>query len=269
MRTGVLQSSGACLIALTMFCAPAAAQGTAAGARTTARLPRTADGKPNLQGIWQVQNRAAYDLLDHNARPGLPAGEGVVEGGEIPYQPAAAVTKAENFANRLTADPLVRCDMPGVPRIMYLNYAFQIFQTPTHVAVTFEWSQLHRLIYTNGTKPPTGIDFWMGDSRGHWEGDTLVVEVTNHNDRTWLDASGDFHSDALRVTERYTLVDADTIRYEATIEDPNVFTRPWKITMPFYRQMALRRLPEYQCAAELEEGTGAFVRDPRTWAPGQ
>jgi hypothetical protein len=228
-------------------------------------IPRTPDGRPNLQGIWQVRNRASYDLQDHVARHGMPAGRGVVEGGEIPYQPWAAKKKAENFANRAIADPLSKCYLPGVPRIMYMEWPFQIFQTPTHLAMTFEWTQVHRLIYTNGSKPPEGLEFWMGDSRGRWEGDTLVVEVTDHNDRTWFDMAGNFHSEALKVTERYRLLDADTLQYEATIEDPKVFTRPWTIRMPMFRHKDMTRVLEYQCQAEKEEASGDFERDPRTW----
>jgi hypothetical protein len=236
-------------------------------AGTASSIPRMADGRPNLQGIWQVRNRASSDLQDHVARFGMPAGRGVVEGGEIPYQPQAAAKKAENFAKRATADPLSHCYLPGVPRIMYMEWPFQIFQTPTHVAMTFEWTQVHRLIYTNGSKPVDGIEFWMGDSRGRWEGDTLVVEVTNHNDRTWFDMAGNFHSEALKVVERYRLLDADTLQYEATIEDPKVFTRPWKISMPIYRHKDMVRLLEYQCQAEKEEASGDFEREPRTWYP--
>jgi hypothetical protein len=195
----------------------------------------------------------------------MPAGRGVVEGGEIPYQPWAAAKKAENFANRATADPLAHCYLPGVPRIMYMEWPFQIFQTATHVAMTFEWSHVHRLIYTNGSQTPEGLEFWMGDSRGRWEGDTLVVEVTDHNDRTWFDMAGNFHSEALEVTERYRLLDRDTLQYEATIEDPKVFTRPWTIAMPLYRHKDMPRLLEYQCQAEKEEVNGDFERDPRTW----
>jgi hypothetical protein len=247
-----------------------AAQGGGANARSATpgtSLPRTADGKPNLQGIWQVRNRAAYDLQDHAARYGMPAGKGVVEGGEIPYQPAALAKRTENFANRATADPLAKCFMPGVPRIMYMEFPFQIFQTRDHIAITFEWSQVYRLIYTNGAKPRAGFDFWMGDSRGRWEGDTLVVDVTNNNDQTWFDMAGNFHSDALRLTERYTLRDADTIQYEVTVQDPKDFTRPWKISMPLYRQKDMDRILEYQCQAEAEEAKGLFERDPRTWYP--
>jgi hypothetical protein len=236
----------------------------AAGSRS---VPRTADGRPNLQGIWQVRNRAAYNLEDHHARHGMPPGRGVVEGGEIPYLPAALEQRQKNFANRTTADPLASCYLPGVPRIMYMEHPFHIFQTRDHLAITFEWSQVFRLIYTNGSKPVQGIEFWMGDSRGRWDGDTLVVGVTNHNDKTWFDMAGNFHSDALRLEERYTLLDADTIRYEVTFEDPKVFARPWKISMPLHRHKDMDRVLEYQCQAELEEANGAFERDPKTWFP--
>lgn len=231
-------------------------------------LPRTADGKPDLHGIWQAAGRAAYDLEDHTARHGMPAGRSVVEGGAIPYQPWAAAKKAENYVNRGTADPLGKCYLPGVPRIMYMEFPFQIFQTPDHIAITFEWSQVFRLIYTNGKpQPHDGFQFWMGDSRGRWEGDTLVVEVTDPNDKTWFDRAGNFHSEAMRLTERYTLLDANTIRYEATIDDPKVFTRPWKISVPLLRQKHMDRILEYQCQAEAEEASGDFERDVRTWYP--
>jgi hypothetical protein len=224
-----------------------------------AAIPRTADGKPDLHGIWQVRNRAARDLENRDAKDGLP--------GTIPYQPWAAAKKADNFAKRETADPLSKCYMPGVPRIMYMEYPFEIFQTASQVAILFEWSQAFRLIYTNGTKPPAGIDFWMGDSRGRWEGDTLVVAVTNHNDKTWLDMAGNFHGAAMRLTERYTLASPDVIRYEVTVDDPEVFTKPWTMAMPLYRRTDLARLLEYQCNAEAEEASGAFPRDPHTWYP--
>ncbi len=231
-------------------------------------LPRTADGKPNLQGIWQAHNTAAYDLQDHPASPGIPAGKGVVEGGAIPYLPAAAAKKLANFKNRQTADPLGKCYFPGVPRIMYMDFPFQIFQTPEKIAITFEWSQVYRQIYTNG-KPPLHeiLETWMGDSRGHWEGDTLVVQVKGTNDKTWFDMAGDFHSGDLKVTERYTMLNADTIRYEATVEDPETFTKPWKISMPLARRKNTDRIREFQCQAEAEEADGSFERDPRTWYP--
>jgi hypothetical protein len=240
----------------------------AAGGASAQTLPRTADGKPDLQGIWQVRNRAAYGLEHHGARHLIPAGPSVVDGVEIPYLPAAREQQRRNFEDRAAADPLNECYLPGVPRIMYMEHPFQIFQTPDHVAITFEWSQVYRLIYSNGQ--PTlheGVESWMGNSRGRWEGDVLVVEVTDHNDRTWLDAAGNFHSNALKVTERYALRDANTIDYSATIEDPNVFSRPWTIRMPLHRQTELGRLYEYHCQAEKEEANGAFERDSFTWYP--
>jgi hypothetical protein len=231
-------------------------------------LPRTADGKPNLEGIWQASGTAAADLQDHAARYNILAGRSVVVGADIPYQPWAAAKKAENFQNRQKADPLNQCYIPGVPRIMYLDFPFQIFQTPQAVAMTFEWSLDYRLIHTDGSPHPADIDFWMGDSRGRWEGDTLVVDVRNNNDKTWFDMAGDFHSDALHVVERYRMTDPDTIQYQATIEDAKVFTKPWTINIPLRRRTDRDRLFEYVCQAEAEEASGAFTREERTWYPG-
>jgi hypothetical protein len=213
-------------------------------------VPRSPDGRPNLEGIWQAGGNTASDV-----------------GGSIPYQPWAVEKKAQNFKERRTADPLANCYLPGVPRLMYLAHPFQIFQTPSVVAVTFSWAYDFRIIYTDGSTPPPGIDFWLGDSRGHWDGDTLVVDVTNHNDKTWFDKAGNFHSDQLHVIERYTLTSADTIQYVATIQDPKVFTKEWTIRVPLHRQKQLDRLPEYHCNVEAEEKSGAFERNPRTWYP--
>jgi hypothetical protein len=180
-------------------------------------LPRMADGKPNLEGIWQASSTAAADLQDHAAGYNMLAGRSVVAGGEIPYQPWAAAKKAENFRNRQKADPLNQCFIPGVPRIMYMDFPFQIFQTPKEVAMAFEWSLDYRLIRTDGSPHPVDLDSWIGDSRGRWEGDTLVVDVSNNNDKTWFDMAGNFHSDALHVVERYNMTDANTIQYQSTI----------------------------------------------------
>jgi hypothetical protein len=200
-------------------------------------LPRTSDGKPNLQGIWQVLNTAAWDIQDHQARLDEPAGQGVVDGNELPYRPEALLQKRHNFENRATADPVSKGYLPGVPRIMYMPFPFQIFQSPDFVGMAFEYGGAYRTIYTNGTRHPTGpINFWMGDSRGHWEGDTLVVDVMHFTDQTWFDRAGNFHSDGLHLVERFTLAGPDHINYEVTIEDPAVFTRPWKMTMPLYRR---------------------------------
>src|SRR5580698_7222226 len=231
-------------------------------------LPRTADGKPNLEGIWQASTTAAADLQDHAASLNMLAGRSVIGGGEIPYQPWAAKQKAENFQSRRTADPLSKCYIPGVPRIMYLDFPFQIFQTPKVLAMAFEWELDYRLIYTDGTPHPTDSDSWMGDSRAHWEGDTLVVDVANINDKTWFDMAGDFHSDALHVVERYGMISRDTIQYQATIEDSKVFNKPWTINIALKRRTDRDRLFEYSCQSEVEEVNGAFTREDRTWYPG-
>jgi hypothetical protein len=244
------------------------AAATSAAAQTRGSLPRMPDGKPNLQGIWQAASPGAdYDLRAHRAQGGVPAGRSVIDPADIPYLPPAATARLAKLKTRQTADPLESCYMPGVPRIMLLPRPFQIFQTPAHLAMTFEWSQVYRLVYTNGSQHPDGIEFWMGDSRGHWEDDTLVVEVTNHNDKTWFDAVGDFHSADLRLVERYTLRDANTIDYQVTVEDPKTFSRPWTITVALKRRTDVKRLMEYQCQAEKEEANGAFEREARTWYP--
>ena len=186
--------------------------------------PRT-DGKPNLNGIWQAMSTAHWDLEPHSAADGIPAGLGVVEGDVIPYQPAAAAKKKENDANRATLDPLHKCYLPGVPRITYVPFPFQIAQTPKYVVLTYEYAHATRIVYTDGSPHVPPNDFWMGDSRGRWEKDTLVVDVTHFNDRTWFDMAGNFHSDALHVVERYTPLEAGHVmHYEVTIEDPKVFT---------------------------------------------
>jgi len=214
------------------------------------RAPRTANGEPDLQGIWEAQNTAAYNLLPHAADLGIPAGLGVVEGGEIPYKTEAAAKQKENFKNRATLDPVGKCFLPGVPRANYMPFPFQIFQTAKDVAILYEFVHAYRLIPLDGSKHPEDIDFWMGDSRGHWEGETLVVDVADNNGDTWFDASGNFHSPDLHVVERYTRTGPNTIHYEATIEDPKTFTRPWKISLDFYRQEQKGlQLLEYDCYA--------------------
>jgi hypothetical protein len=221
-----------------------------AGPASTPRVPRSADGKPDLSGIWQVVNAAAWDLQGHQARRGEPAGLSVVVGGAIPYQPWAAQKKQENFEHRLTEDPETKCYLPGVPRITYMPYPFQIVQTPTQLGFLYEYVHATRNVFLGSDHPPGHIDWWMGDSRAHWEGDTLVVDVVDFNDATWFDRAGNFHSDELHVIERYTRTEPDHMNYEVTIEDPKVFTRPWTISMPLYRrQEAGMQLLEYECFA--------------------
>ncbi|HVZ22397.1 MAG TPA: hypothetical protein VG871_15095 [Vicinamibacterales bacterium] len=241
---------------ISLVAAAALTFASVAGPSAQSAIPRTSDGHPNLQGIWQVKTAASDDV----AR--------LVEGGSIPYLPAAAAERAKNAASRGAADPLSKCYMPGVPRIMYMEWPFQILQEPNHVAMLFAWMLDYRLIYTNGSPHETRLTPWMGDSRGRWDGDTLVIDVTQENEQTWFDKAGDFHSDALHVVERYTMLDADTIRYQATMDDPKVFARPWKIDASLSRQKGMDRVPEFHCQAEKEEANGDFEREPRTWYPG-
>jgi hypothetical protein len=226
-------------------------------------LPRTADGKPDLNGIWQVLGTANWDLEGHEARPSsilalgavgaVPPGLGVVEGGRIPYQPWAAAKKQENAKNWLKLDPEVKCFLPGIPRATYLPHPFQIFQGPGRMLIVYGYSYARREInmIPKGKAP---ADFWMGWSDGRWDGDTLVVDVTSFNDQSWFDRAGNFHSDQLHVVERYTLTTPYHISYEATIEDPKVFTRPWKISMPIYRVVDKNaQVLEFKCVELTEE----------------
>ena len=217
-------------------------------------IPRMPDGRPDLRGVWQALNSANWDIQDHGAELGMPAGQGVVVGNELPYLPDALVQRHENHVNRLTEDPEAKCFMPGVPRITYLPYPFQIVQSADQVTILYEYAHVFRNIYINSEHPPGPIQWWMGDSRAHWEGDTLVVDVIHLTDQTWFDRSGNFHSEELHVVERYTLTGPDHMLYEATIADPKVFSRPWSMSMPLYRrQEANVQILEYECGAYLEE----------------
>jgi len=242
-----------------------------------AKGPRTKDGKPDLNGIWQAMNSANYDLEPHAARaamamvPGqfvpvpapqvvalgavgaVPAGLGVVDGDTIPYTPAALAKKQENLKNWLELDPEVKCYLPGVPRATYMPYPFQIFQSNSQTFIAYEYAGAVRNIYMKDPGPPPA-DSWMGQSVGKWDGDTLVVEVTGFNDQTWFDRSGNHHSDKLKVTERYSQRGPDHLWYEATIEDPETFTRPWKVAMPLYRRVEPNaQLMQFKCVEFVEE----------------
>jgi hypothetical protein len=236
---------------------------TSVSGQTAYKPARMPDGKPNLNGIWQALNTANWDLQEHAARPGLvvalgalgaePGGPGVVEGGEIPYLPAAKEKKKANFEQRLSADPEVKCYLPGVPRATYMPYPFQIFHSAKAIFFAYEYDGAVRNIFLKDPGPAPA-DSWMGQSVGHWEGDTLVLDVTGLDERTWFDRAGNFHSDALHVIERYTPSGPDTLSYEATIEDSKVFSRPWKIKMPLYRHVEKdARLMEFKCVEFVEE----------------
>jgi hypothetical protein len=227
------------------------------------RAPRTPDGKPNLNGIWQAMNAANWDIEAHSAGPSLvrelgaisavPGGLGIVEGGEIPYRPEALAKKKQNQANRLKLDPEIKCYLPGVPRVMYMPFPFQIVQSQKHIMIISEYASAVRTIYmANQTEAPA--DSWMGWSNGRWEGETLVVDTKGFNDLSWFDRAGDFHSDELHVVERITARSPETLTYEATIEDPKVFTRPWKISMPLYRHVEKNaQLMEFRCVEFVED----------------
>ena len=225
--------------------------------------PSSAAHHPNLNGIWQALNEANWDLEGHNARPSpvvamgalgaAPGGLGVVEGGEIPYLPAALAQRKENFAKRMELDPEVKCYLPGVPRAAYMPYPFQIVQSDKSIFIGYEYANAVRTVFME-KRPEPPVDSWMGQSIGHWEGNTLVVEVTGLNDQSWFDRSGNFHSDALHVIERYTPAGPNAINYEALIEDPKTFWRPWKISMPLYRRLEKNmQLLEFKCVEFVEE----------------
>jgi hypothetical protein len=254
---------------------PAAA--SARQAQVAYALPRLSDGHPDLNGIWQALNEANYDIEAHNARPALalragpygpvpaapvlalgavasvPPGLGVVEGGALPYRPEALTQKRQNQENWLTSDPEIKCYLPGVPRATYMPYPFQILQSPSAIAIVYEYAGAVRTLYVKDPGPAP-VDSWMGQSVAHWDKDTLVVDVTNLGDSTWFDRAGNFHSDAMRVTERYTRTGPDVIAYEATIEDAKTFTRPWRMSMALYRRQEKNaQLLDFKCVEFVEE----------------
>lgn len=230
---------------VSMFLAPAAYGQSASPAR------------PNLSGIWQAANSANWDLEAHGAEPGpvpslgallaVPPGPGVVAGGRIPYLPTALERRRQNRESRWTADPEIKCYMPGVPRANYLPFPFQIVQGTDSIMMTYEFADAVRIVHLKDPGPAPA-NSWMGWNVGRWEGNTLVIDVTAQHDDTWLDRSGNYHSDEMHVVERYTLRSPDVLLYEATIEDPQVFSEPWTIRMPLYRHLDENaRLMEFKC----------------------
>jgi hypothetical protein len=252
--------------------------------------PGNIAGRPNFSGIWQANNEAHWDVQAHAARPGavmqpgvypfeyaqiaaapvvalgaaagVPASLGVVEGdGEIPYTPEALAIKKQNAEHWIDRDPELKCYLPGIPRAMYMPYPFEITQSTNKVHIAYAFATTARTIHLDEVDPPPA-DTWMGHSVGRWEGNTLVVDVGNFNDKTWFDRAGNFHSDALHLVERFTLATPDVIQYEVTIEDPKVFTRPWRISMPIYRRMEPNiQLLEYRCTEFAEEFLYGHIRN--------
>ena len=251
------------------------------------RAPSGPDGKPDLNGIWQALNEANYDLEAHIARPAMalrpgpygpvpapstlalgavgavPPSLGVVEGGEIPYKAEALAIKKQNQQDWLNRDPEIKCYLPGVPRATYMPYPFQILQSASAITFVYEYAGAVRNILLKDPGPSPS-DSWMGQSVGRWEGDTLVIDVTSLNDQTWFDRAGNFHSDKLRVEERYTRTSPDVMSYEATIEDPVIFTRPWKISMALHRRQEKNaQLLDFKCVEFVEELLyGQYRRHP-------
>lgn len=218
-------------------------------------------GKPNLNGIWQAANTAHWNLEAHSAEAleefwalgalaSIPAGQSVVVGGEIPYLPEALARREENRAGWPASDPEAKCYMPGIPRATYMPHPFRIVQGEGDtILFAYSYANANRPVYMNPDDHAIApVDTWMGRSNGRWEGDTLVIEVNSNIEQTWLDRAGNHHSAAMVVTERYGLVNENTIQYEATIEDPETFSRPWTIRMPLYRRMEENaRLLEFNC----------------------
>ena len=246
------------------------------GQARTPGVPRV-NGKPDLNGIWQTINTANWDIQAHTAkaalamRPGpvvpvpakevvafgavgsVPSGLGVVDGNELPYLPEALKKKQDNEANWLTRDPEIKCYLPGVPRATYMPFPFQIFQGQGSFFISYEYAGAVRNVYLKDPGPAP-IDSWMGQSVGRWDGETFVIEVSGFNDQSWFDRAGNHHTEQMKVTERYTMTDADHIRYEATITDPGTFSKPWTMSMPLYRRVERgARLGQFKCVEFVTE----------------
>jgi len=241
-------------------------QTPAAPARTgqpaaAARVARIA-GHPNLNGIYQAIGSQFWNLEDHPAQAtafwqlgaigAIPAGTSVVEGGSIPYKPAALQHRDENRAGWPKSDPEAKCYMPGIPRANYMPYPFQIVQGQNDILFVYEFATASRIVHMSGHQEAP-LDSWMGWANGRWEGDTLVIENSAFNDQTWFDRAGNFHSNALKVTERFTRI-GENLQYEATIDDPDTFTKPWTIRMPLYGRVEKNaQLLEFKCVEFSEE----------------
>jgi hypothetical protein len=236
------------------------------------KAPRTKDGKPNLNGIWMSNGLPNWDLEPHG--PGasvdpklgsiyaIPPSVGYVVGGKIPYKPEALEQKKKNFAARAKEDPEAKCYMGGVPRANYMSYPFQILQGSPDLMISYQYAGAVRILHM-GTPLKAPADSWMGTSNAHWEGETLVVDVTALGDQSWLDRSGNFHSDQLHVVERWTMRSPDVLMYEARIEDPEVYTQPWTIRVPLYRQVEDgAKLLEFKCVVFAEELLYGHLRKP-------
>jgi hypothetical protein len=229
--------------------------------------PERIGGKPNLNGIWQALNTAHWNIEAHSAEgPGdfwklgalaaIPAGQSVVVGGTIPYRQDALAIRDQNRAGWPATDPEAKCYMPGIPRATYLPHPFQIVQGEGDIVLfSYSFANASRPVFMNPDDHLIApVDLWMGRSNGSWDGDTLVISVNSNIEDTWFDRAGNHHSNAMVVTERYTLLDDALMLYEARIEDPQTFTEPWTIRMPLYRHVDENaRLLEFNCVEYAEE----------------
>ena len=220
--------------------------------------PERIAGRPNFNGIWQALNTAYWNLESHPAQAlgdfwglgaiaAIPAGTSVVRGGTIPYRPDALKKRDENRAQWPAADPEAKCYMLGVPRVTYHNMPFQIFQQEGDLLMVYPFAAANRIIHMSD-RSELPVDAWMGKSNGSWDGDVLVVTTKWQNGQSWLDRAGNHASNQLTVTERFTLLGPSHLSYEATLDDPVTFTRPWTIEMPLYRHIDPQaQLLEHRC----------------------
>jgi hypothetical protein len=227
-------------------------------------LVRTADGKPDLSGLWQALGNNHWNIEPAAASAGpdwrlgaigaIPATLGIVQNGALPYTPAALAARQANQAEWLALDPLVKCYMPGIPRANYLPFPFQIVQSGDHMVMAYEFASAMRIVYMDRPDFDGPVPAWMGHSRGHWEGDTLVIRVTDFMPYTWFDHAGNHHGEQLEVIERYTPAGPNVIMYQAEIRDPETYTRPWTMQFPLYRRLeANAQLLEFKCVEFAEE----------------
>jgi hypothetical protein len=269
LRTTIIASAAAAVVAVGMSFTVQSVEG-----QQGYQAPQTADGKPDLNGIWQAVSSAHFDVEPHAARFGpvvemaahgaIPGGLGIVQGGEIPYRPEARAKQQENLQYWLERDPATKCYMPGVPRATYMPFPFQLVQTPEYVLLAYEFASASRIVYMDRPDFEAPVDSWMGHNIGSWDGDTLVIDVTAQMPDTWLDQSGNHHSNSIHVVERYTALSENHLMYEATITDPETYTRPWTIQLPLYRRIDENmQLLEFKCVEFAEELMyGHLRKDP-------
>jgi hypothetical protein len=244
--------------ALTMVAAAIVLAVSAARAQGPQDRPARIGGRPNFNGLWQALNTAYWNLESHSAEglnefwglgaiAAIPAGRSVVRGGTIPYKPEALARRNGNRARWPAADPEAKCYMLGVPRVTYHNMPFQIFQGEGDLLMVYPFAAAHRVIDMND-RSELPVDSWMGKSMGSWDGDVLVITTKWQNGESWLDRAGNYASNQLTVTERFTLLGPNHISYEATLDDPQTYTRPWTIEMPLYRLVEEHaQLLEHKC----------------------